>query len=232
MIDRLIDLSARHRWIILLFAIATAFLGWQSMRKVPLDALPDMSDRQVLVYSRWDRSPDLIDAQVTYPIVTALLGAPRVRTVRGVSDYGASFVYVVFEDDTDLYWARARTLEYLSSALARLPEGVKTEIGPDATSLGWVFQYALIDHSGTHTLEELRSFQDWSLAYSLRGVPGVAEVASVGGLVKQYQVTVDPNRLRGYGVSIQRVAEALRSANGDTGGKVVESSGTEFAVRG
>src|SRR5262249_43015018 len=227
MIDRLIDFSARHRWIVLLLAVAAALLGWKSMQEVPVDALPDMSDRQVLVYSRWERSPDLIDAQVTYPIVTALLGAPHVRTVRGVSDYCASFVYVVFEDRTDLYWARARTLEYLSAVLARLPEGVKTEIGPDATSLGWVFQYALVDRSGTHSLEELRSFQDWYLAYTLRAVPGVGEVASVGGLVRQYQVTVDPNRLRGYGVSIQRVAEALRSANGDTGGKVVESSGTE-----
>jgi copper/silver efflux system protein len=232
MIDRLIDFSARHRWVVLLLAIAAAVLGWQSMLQVPVDVLPDMSDRQVLVYSRWDRSPDLIDAQVTYPIVTALLGAAHVRTVRGISDYGASFVYVVFEDNTDLYWARARTLEYLSAVLPRLPDGVKTEIGPDATSLGWVFQYTLVDHSGTHSLTDLRSFQDWYLGYSLRGVPGVAEVASVGGLVRQFQVHVDPNQLRAYGVSIQRVVEALKGANSDAGGRVVESGGTEFVVRG
>ena len=232
MIDRLIDFSTRHRWIVVLLAVAAAYLGWQSMLQMPVDALPDMSDRQVLVYSRWERSPDLIDAQVTYPIVSALLGAPHVRSVRGVSDYGASFVYVVFEDDTDLYWARSRTLEYLSAVLARLPEGVKTEIGPDATSLGWVLQYALVDHSGTHSLTELRSYQDWYLGYYLRAVPGVAEVASVGGLVRQFQISVDPNRLRGYRVSIQRVVEALKNANSDAGGRVVESGGTEFVVRG
>jgi Cu(I)/Ag(I) efflux system membrane protein CusA/SilA len=232
MIERLIDFSARHRFVVLTLAFAAALLGWRSMMRAPLDALPEMSDRQVLIYSRWDRSPDLIDAQVTYPIVSALLGASRVKSVRGISDFGASFVYVIFEDDTDLYWARARTLEYLTSLLPRLPEGVRTELGPDATSLGWVFQYVLVDRSGTHSLTELRAYQDWYLSYYLKAVPGVAEVASVGGLVRQYQVSVDPNRLRGYGIPIQRVVEALKNANGDVGGKVVESGGAEFIVRG
>lgn len=232
MIDRLIDFSARHRLLILTLTVAAALLGWRSMKQLPLDALPEMSDRQVLVYSHWDRGPDLIDAQVTYPIVTALLGAPRVRSVRGISDFGASFVYVIYDDNTDLYWARARTLEYLSGVLPRLPEGVRTEIGPDATSLGWIFQYVLVDTSGTHNLTDLRSYQDWYLSYHLRAVTGVAEVASVGGLVRQYQVNVDPNRLRAYGIPIQRVVEALKTANGDTSGKVVESGGTEFIVRG
>lgn len=232
MIERLIDFSARNRLIVLALALAAAFLGWQSMKHVPLDAFPEMSDRQVIIYSQWDRSADLIDAQVTYPIVSALLGAPHVRSVRGVSDFGSSFVYVIFDDDTDLYWARARTMEYLSAVLPRLPEGVRTELGPDATSLGWIFQYVLVDRSGTHSLEELRSYQDWYLRYYLQSVQGVAEIASAGGLVKQYQVNVDPNRLRAYGIPIQRVVEALKDANGDTEGRVVESGGAEYVVRG
>ena len=206
--------------------------GWWSMQHIALDAIPDLSETQVIIYSRWDQSPDIMEDQVTYPIVTAMLGAPRVKTVRGLSDFGYSFVYVIFEDDTDIYWARSRTLEYLSSVLPRLPQGVQTELGPDATGLGWVFQYALVDESGKHSLAELRSLQDWYLRYYLKAVPGVAEVAAVGGFVQQYQVNVDPNRLQAYDISISRVVEAVRSGNVEVGGRLIEFGGTEYMVRG
>ena len=211
---------------------AAALAGARALRNVPLDAIPDLGDTQVIVYSRWDRSPDLIEAQVTYPIVTAMLGAPRVQAVRGVSDFGYSFVYVIFEDGTDTYWARTRTLEYLSGVLSRLPPDARTELGPDATGLGWVFQYALVDRSGRHSLADLRSYQDWSLRYYLKAVPGVSEVASLGGFGRQYQVNVDPNRLRNYGLSIQRVVEAVRGGNAETAGRLIEFGGTEYMVRG
>jgi Cu(I)/Ag(I) efflux system membrane protein CusA/SilA len=232
MIDRLIDASVRHRFVILILAAAAALVGWRSMARLPLDALPEVGDKQVIVYSQWNRSPDLVDSQVTYPIVSALLGTPHVKSVRGISDFGASFVYVIFDDETDLYWARSRTIEYLSAVLPRLPEGVKSQLGPDATSLGWVFQYVLSDRTHTRTLAELRAYQDWYLKYYLQAVPGVAEVATVGGFVRQYQVNVDPNRLRGYGVSIQTVADALRSGNRNAGGQVVNAGGAELVVRG
>jgi Cu(I)/Ag(I) efflux system membrane protein CusA/SilA len=232
MIGRIIEYSAKHRIPVILAALAGAVAGWWSMQRVPLDALPDLSDSQVIVYSRWDRSPDVIEDQVTYPIVTSLLGAPRVKAVRGVSDFGYSFVYVVFEDDTDIYWARSRTLEYLSPVLSRLPQGVTTELGPDATGLGWVFQYVLVDESGAHSLAELRSFQDWYLRYHLKTVSGVADVASLGGYVRQYQVNVDPNRLRAYGLPVSRVVEAVRGGNNDVGGRIIEFGGTEYMVRG
>ena len=186
----------------------------------------------MIVYSRWDRSPDIIEDQVTYPIVTAMLGAPRVKAVRGFSDFGYSYVYVIFEDGTDIYWARSRTLEYLSGVLPRLPEGVKTELGPDATGLGWIFQYALVDESGQHSLAELRSYQDWYLRYYLKSVPGVAEVAPIGGFGKQYQVNVDPNRLKAFGLPISRVVEAVRGGNSEVGGRLIEFGGTEYMVRG
>jgi Cu(I)/Ag(I) efflux system membrane protein CusA/SilA len=232
MIDRLIDASARHRFVILILAAAAALVGWRLMLRSPLDALPDIGEKQVIIYSQWDRSPDLVDSQVTSPIVSALLGAPRVKSVRGISDFGTSFVYVIFEEDVDLYWARSRTLEYLSAVVPRLPEGVKSQLGPDASALGWVFQYVLSDSSGTHSLEELRSYQDWYLKYYLQGVAGVAEVATVGGFVRQYQVNVDPNRLRAYGLSIERVVNALKSGNRDVGGGVIDSGGAELMVRG
>ena len=207
-------------------------VGWWSMKNVRLDAIPDLSETQVIVLSRWDRSPDILEDQVTYPIVTAMLGAPKVKTVRGVSDFGYSFVYVVFEDGTDIYWARSRTVEYLSTVLPSLPQGVKTEIGPDATGLGWVFQYALVDTSGNHDLSELRSYQDWYLRFHLKSVPGVAEVASLGGFTKQYQVKLDPNRLQAYGISVTRVVDAVRAGNNDAGGRLLEFGGTEYMVRG
>jgi len=232
MIDRIIEFSARNRFLVILFVAAAATAGWWSLRTIPLDAIPDLSDTQVIVYSRWDRSPDILEDQVTYPIVSAMLGAPRVKDVRGYSDFGYSYVYIIFEDGTDLYWARSRTLEYLSKILPRLPQGVETELGPDATGVGWVFQYALVDTSGRHDLAELRSLQDWFLRYQLQAVPGVAEVAPLGGFVRQYQVNVDPNRLAAYGVPIAKVVEAVRGGNNDVGGRLVEMTGREYMVRG
>ena len=166
MIDHIIELSARHRFVVFLFTTAAVMAGWWAMNSIPLDAIPDLSDTQVIIYSRWDRSPDIMEDQVTYPIVSAMLGAPKVKDVRGFSDFGYSYVYIIFEDGTDLYWARSRTLEYLSKILPRLPQGVTTELGPDATGVGWVFQYALVD-SGGHDLAQLRSVQDWYLRYHL-----------------------------------------------------------------
>ena len=230
MIDGIIEFSARNRFLVFLFVIAATLAGWWAMRTIPLDAIPDLSDTQVIVYSRWDRSPDIMEDQVTYPIVSAMLGAPRVKDVRGFSDFGYSYVYIIFEDGTDIYWARSRTLEYLSKILPRLPPDVKTEMGPDATGVGWVFQYALVSNS--HNLADLRSTQDWFLRYQLQAVPGVAEVAPLGGFVRQYQVNVDPNRLAAYGVPISKVVEAVRSGNNDVGGRLVELTGREYMVRG
>jgi copper/silver efflux system protein len=232
MINRIIEFSARNKVLVFVLVAAASVYGWWSMKRVALDAIPDLSDTQVIVYSRWDRSPDIVEDQVTYPIVTAMLGAPKVRAVRGFSDFGYSYVYVVFEDGTDIYWARSRTLEYLSGVRERLPQGVRTELGPDATGLGWVFQYVLEDTSGKHSLSELRSYQDWQLRYYLKSVPGVAEVASLGGYGKEYQVNVDPNRLRSYGIPIARVVEAVRGGNSEAGGRLIEFGGTEYMVRG
>jgi len=231
-ITRVIAFSAANRFLVLILAVvALCGAGW-AVRNIPLDAIPDLSDTQVIIYSRWDRSPDILEDQVTYPIATALLGAPRIKAVRGFSDFGYSYVYVVFQDGTDLYWARSRVLEYLSKILPRLPEGVRTEIGPDATSVGWVYQYALVDHSGTHDLAALRSLQDWYLRYHLQAVPGVAEVAAVGGFVKQYQINVDPDLLLAYGVPLPELVAAVKKSNADVGGRLLEFAGTEFMVRG
>src|SRR5512143_2912038 len=232
MINRIIDFSVKNRFLVFTLVAIAAVAGWWSMKQVPLDAIPDLSDVQVIVYSRWDRSPDIIEDQVTYPIVTAMLGAPGVKSVRGFSDFGYSFVYVIFEDGTDIYWARSRTLEYLSPVLPRLPQGVRTELGPDATGLGWVFQYALVDTAGKHSLADLRSYQDWYLRAYLKAVPGVAEVAPIGGFTRQYQVNVDPNRLQAYGIPIGRVVDAVRGGNSDAGGRLLEFGGTEYMVRG
>ena len=231
-IDAIIEFSARNRFVVFLLVTVAVVAGIWSMRTVPLDAIPDLSDTQVIVYSRWDRSPDIVEDQVTYPIVTAMLGAPRVKAVRGFSDFGFSYVYVVFDEGTDIYWARSRTMEYLSSVLPRLPQGVRTELGPDATGIGWVFQYALVDTTGRHSLDELRSYQDWTLRYYLKSVPGVAEVAPLGGFVRQYQVQVDPNRLRTFNLPIARVLDAVRAGNNDVGGRLVEMTGAEYMVRG
>src|SRR3974377_1202101 len=232
MINGIIEFSGRNRAIVFILVAFAVAAGVWSLRNIPLDAIPDLSDTQVIVYSRWDRSPDIMEDQVTYPLVTAMLGAPKVKDVRGFSDFGYSYVYIIFDEGTDIYWARSRTLEYLSSVLPRLPQGVKTELGPDATGIGWVFQYALVDTSGKQTLADLRSYQDWYLRYYLKAVPGVAEVAPLGGFVRQYQVNVDPNKLQSFRIPIGKVVEAVRSGNNDVGGRLVESNGAEYMVRG
>ncbi|MBZ0101878.1 MAG: efflux RND transporter permease subunit, partial [Thermoanaerobaculia bacterium] len=232
MIKRIIRFSAENRFLVLGAVAVLIVLAGYTLRQIRLDALPDLSDTQVIVYSRWDRSPDILEDQVTYPIIANLLGAPKVKAIRGYSDFGFSYVYVIFQDGTDLYWARSRVLEYLSKIQSRLPEGVQTELGPDATGVGWVYQYALVDREKKHSLDELRSYQDWTLRYALQSVPGVAEVASIGGYQRQYQVTVDPNRLAAYGLPIDTIVSAVRRSNNEIGGRLLELSGREFMVRG
>jgi Cu(I)/Ag(I) efflux system membrane protein CusA/SilA len=232
MLKTIIRFSAQNRALVLAATLVALAGAYWSMKNIPLDALPDLSDTQVIVYSRWDRSPDIIEDQVTYPIITALLGAPRVKAIRGYSDFGFSYVYVIFDDGTEPYWARTRVLEYLSKITAQLPAGVKTELGPDATSVGWVFQYALVDRSGRHSSDELRSTQDWFLRYAVQSVPGVSEVATVGGQVRQYQVTVNPTALAAYKLPLEAVLEAVRKGNNDVGGRLVELAGREYMVRG
>jgi Cu(I)/Ag(I) efflux system membrane protein CusA/SilA len=232
MIERIIEFCARNKLLVLIFTLVAVAFAFHQMQDVPLDAIPDLSDTQVIIYSRWDRSPDIVEDQVTYPIVTALLGAPKIKAIRGFSDFGFSYVYVIFQDGTDIYWARSRTLEYLSKIQPRLPEGVRTELGPDATSVGWVYQYSLVDKSGHNDLAQLRTFQDWYLRYQLQSVPGVAEVASIGGFQKQYQVNVDPNALAAFNIPLPTVVQAIRDGNNDVGGRVVEFSGAEYMVRG
>src|SRR5437870_1537434 len=232
-IERLIEASARNKFLVLIFAIFGVAAGVYGLLKVPLDAIPDLSDVQVIVYTDWEgRSPDLVEDQITYPISTVFIAAPKVKFVRGESMFGKSFVYVIFEDGTDIYWARSRVIEYLSAVRGMLPEGVNPQIGPDATGVGWVFEYALVDRSGTHDLAELRSLQDWNLRYALQSVKGVAEVASIGGFVKQYQITVDPLKLLAFGVSVRDVATAVQRSNLDVGGSVLEIAGHEHVIRG
>ncbi|MFO0584450.1 MAG: efflux RND transporter permease subunit [Anaeromyxobacter sp.] len=233
MVSRIIEFSAKNRALVLLGVLASLAGSVWSARHLKLDAVPDLSDPQVIVYSEWmGRSPTLVEDQVTYPVVSALLSAPKVTDVRGYSMFGMSFVYVIFEEGTDLYWARSRVLEYLSAISQRLPQGVTPTLGPDATGIGWTFQYTLVDETGRHGLDELRTFQDFTLRYALGSVPGVAEVASVGGFQKQYQVTVDPVKLRAFGVTLADVIDAVRDSNDDVGGRVVEMSGREYYVRG
>ncbi len=231
MIRKIISFSANNRLLVILLVAVALVYAFYSMRQIRLDAIPDLSDTQVIVYTQWDRSPDIIEDQVTYPVIAALLGTPRVKAIRGFSDFGFSYVYVVFKDGTDIYWARSRVNEYLSKIQGSLPEGAKMELGPDATGVGWVYQYVLEDRGGKHDLAQLRSYQDWYLRYALESVPGVAEVASIGGFQKQYQVTVSPERLQAYGLSIVDVARAIRDSNDETGGRLVEFAGTEFMVR-
>ena len=233
MVARIIEFCARNRFLVLI-TVGFAFIGAiYSIKSVKLDAIPDLSDPQVIIFTEWmGRSPTLVEDQVTYPIVSALISAPHVTDVRGSSMFGMSFIYVLFEEGTDVYWARSRVLEYLNGIRGRLPEGVSPVIGPDATGIGWVFQYTLVDKSGKHSLADLRTFQDFTLRYALGAVPGVAEVGSVGGFQKQYQVTVDPNRLRAYDVTIKDVIDAIRDSNNDVGGRILEFSGREYYVRG
>ena len=232
MIEKIIEFSAKNKYIVIILTFVAIVAAVYSIRNIPLDAIPDLSDTQVIIYSRWDRSPDIIEDQVTYPIVSAMLGAPKVKAIRGFSDFGFSYVYIIFQDGTDIYWARSRTLEYLSKIIPKLPEGVRTEMGPDATGVGWVYQYALVDKTGKNNLAQLRTFQDWYLRYWLQGVPGVAEVASIGGFQKQYQVNINPNALLAYKIPLMKVLEAIRDGNNDVGGRLVEFSGTEYMVRG
>lgn len=233
MIGRVIDACASNRFLVFTGAIVLTLWGAWAMVSTPVDAVPDISDVQVIVATEWmGRSPDLIEDQITYPIVSALISTPNVRTVRGFTDFGISYVYVIFQDGTDMYWARSRVVEYLQGIRGQLPEGVNPVIGPDATGVGWVFEYALVDESGRHTLADLRGFQDWYLRYWLAAVPGVAEIASIGGFVKQYQVNLDPNKLAAFDLSVRDVVRAIKASNNEVEGRLLEFSGREYMVRG
>src|SRR5947199_1806030 len=231
MIAAIIRWSARNVFLICLATIFVALAGMYSVSRVPLDAIPDLSDTQVIVYTEYSgQAPQVVEDQVTYPLASAMLTVPKSRVVRGFSYFGVSFVYVIFEDGTDIYWARSRVLEYLNAAARRLPTGIAPTLGPDATGVGWVYQYALL--SKTHSLAELRSIQDWYVRYGLAKAEGVAEIASVGGFVKQYNVVIDPQRLRSFDIPLSKVREAIRASNMDVGGRTVELSEFEFVVRG
>jgi Cu(I)/Ag(I) efflux system membrane protein CusA/SilA len=233
LLERVIEASARNKFLVFILTLFAIAGGVWGLLHTPLDAIPDLSDVQVIVYTDWEgRSPDLVEDQITYPISTRFIAAPKVKFVRGESMFGKSFVYVIFEDGTDIYWARSRVIEYLSSVRGMLPEGVNSVIGPDATGVGWVYEYALVDESGKHNLAELRSLQDWHLRYALESVKGVAEVAPVGGFVKQYQVDLDPNKLVAYGIPLSEVVAKIRMSNADVGGKIFEVGSTEYYVRG
>ncbi len=233
MIARVIEACARNRLLTILLSIGLGVWGWFAMIGAPLDAIPDLSDTQVIIFTEWDgQSPDIIEDQVTYPISSTLLSAPQVKYVRGQSMFGMSFVYVVFEDGTDIYWARSRVLEYLNEVQGSLPDGVTPTLGPDATGVGWVFQYALVDETGQTDLQELRTLQDWIIRYALESVPGVAEVASVGGFVKEYQILLDPVALRAYDVRLRDIVQAVRESNEDAGGQVLDLAEHEYMVRG
>ncbi len=231
MLNAVIDWSARNRFLVLLATLFIALAGIFAILRTPLDALPDLSDVQVIVYTEYPgQAPQVVEDQVTYPLTTAMLSVPKSKVVRGFSFFGASFVYIIFEDGTDIYWARSRVLEYLNFASGRMPKGVTPQLGPDATGVGWVYQYALL--AKDKTLAELRSIQDWYLRYQLTKAHGVAEVASIGGFVQTYQVTVDPDKLRAYGIPLMKVAQVIRDSNRDVGGRVVEMAETEYMVRG
>jgi len=233
MIERIIDWCASNRFLVFTSTVIMTVWGIWAMTRTPLDAVPDISDVQVIVSTEWmGRSPDLIEDQITYPIVTALISTPRVKAVRGFTDFGISYVYVIFQDGTDMYWARSRVVEYLQGIRGQLPDGVNPAIGPDATGVGWVFEYALVDQTGRHNLAELRSFQDWRLRYWLASVPGVAEVASIGGFVKQYQVNLDPTKLAAYNLGVRDVVGAIKMSNNDVEGRLLEFAGREYMVRG
>jgi Cu(I)/Ag(I) efflux system membrane protein CusA/SilA len=229
---KIIDWSVANQFFVMLGALVLLAAGIVSITKIPLDAIPDLSDTQVIIRTDFPgQAPQVIEDQITYPLSTQMLSLPKTKVVRGFSMFGTSFVYIVFEDNVDMYWARSRTLEYLSQARGMLPEGVEPELGPDATGVGWVFQYALFDKTGQHDLAELRSLQDWFVRFELATIDGVAEVASVGGFVKEYQVLVDPNKLRAYDIPLQKVIEAVRSSNQETGGRTLEIAETEYLIR-
>src|SRR5437667_2479348 len=232
-ISRWIDWCAQNRFLVFMVTVLLVLTGILSLRQIPLDALPDISDVEVIIHTPWPgQSPSITEAQVTYPIVTTLLAAPHVKAVRAQTMFGDSYVFVVFEDTTDLYWARSRVLEYMQQITGRLPAGVHSVIGPDATGAGWVYEYALVDHSHQRSLADLRSLQDWYLRYQLETVPGVAEVATIGGFVRQYQVNVDPDKLRAYGVPLSTVIERVRASTNEVGGRLLEMGGAEYMIRG
>ncbi|MBN8501219.1 MAG: efflux RND transporter permease subunit, partial [Sphingomonadales bacterium] len=232
MIAAIIRASVRVRNLVLLAALVLTIAGVAAVRSTPVDALPDLSDVQVIIRTSYPgQAPQIVENQVTYPIASTMLSVPGARVVRGYSFTGDSFVYVLFDDQTDLYWARSRVLEYLSQVQSRLPESAKPSLGPDATGVGWIFEYALVDRSGRNDLSQLRSLQDWFLRFELKTVPGVAEVASIGGMVRQYQVVVDPQKLAAYRVTATDVEDALKRANQETGGATIEMAGAEYTVR-
>ena len=231
-VAKIIDWSVANTFFVMLGALVLLAAGIVSITKIPLDAIPDLSDTQVIIRTDWPgQAPQVIEDQVTYPLSTQMLSLPKTKVVRGFSMFGTSFVYIVFEDNVDMYWARSRTLEYLSQVRGMLPEGAEPQLGPDATGVGWVFQYALFDRTGQHDLSELRSLQDWFVRFELATVDGVAEVASVGGFVKEYQVLVDPNKLRAFDIPLQMVIDAVRSSNQETGGRTLEMAETEYLIR-
>src|SRR5881227_4029814 len=228
-----IEWCAHNRFLVFTGTFLLVMAGIWSMGHIPLDALPDISDVQVIIHTNWEGDPpNIIEDQVTYPIVTALLAAPRVKAVRAQTMVNDSYVYVVFEDGTDIYWARSRVLEYLQQIQGRLPEAVHPMIGPDATGAGWVYEYALVDRSHSHSLADLRALQDWHLRYDLATVPGVAEVASIGGFVRQYQLQIDPNKLLAYGIPLSTVIDRVKSSTNEVGGRVLELSGARYFIRG
>src|SRR5437763_4768025 len=231
MLAAIIRWSSHNALLILMATVFVAAAGVYAVLRTPLVSIPDLSDPQVIVYTEYPgQAPQVVEDQVTYPLTTALLAVPRSKVVRGFSFFGVSFVYVVFEDGTDIYWARSRVLEYLNFAQKRLPSGVTPSLGPDATGVGWVFEYAVL--GARRTLAELRSIQDWVVRYQLAKVQGVAEVASVGGFVKQYQVVVDPEKLRAFDIPLSKVTDAIRASNMEVGGRVIEMSEREYMVRG
>ncbi len=231
MIARWIEWCARNRFLVFTGTLLLVLAGIWSLRRVPLDALPDISDVQVIVHTMWmGEPPNIIEDQVTYPIVTALLAAPHVKAVRAQTMFGDSYVFVVFEDGTDLYWARSRVIEYMQQISGRLPANVHPVIGPDATGAGWVYEYLVVDKSHQHSLADLRSLQDWFLRYQLETVPGVAEVATIGGFVRQYQVRLDPNKLRAYDIPLSTVIDRVQTSTNEVGGRVLELSGAEYMV--
>ncbi|MBE9567275.1 MAG: efflux RND transporter permease subunit, partial [Proteobacteria bacterium] len=228
----MIEWSLKNRLLVLFATFFIIIWGWVSVQETPLDAIPDLSDVQVIIKTSYPgQSPKVIEQQVTYPITTTMMSVPGSRVVRGYSFFGDSYVYVIFDDDTDIYWARSRVLEYLNQASSRLPEGVVPRLGPDASGVGWIYSYALVDHSGSLDLSQLRSLQDWFLKYELQGVQGVSEVATVGGMVKQYQVVLDPEKIRSFGITVRKIAAAIRNANREVGGSVIEMAESEYMVR-
>jgi len=232
MIAKLIRWSIANRFLVLLATLMLTTGGIWSLSKTPLDAIPDLSDVQVIIRTTYPgQAPQIVENQVTYPLTTTMLSVPGAKTVRGYSFFGDSFVYILFDDGTDPYWARSRVLEYLNQVQSRLPPQAKTALGPDATGVGWIYEYALVDRSGTMDLSQLRALQDWFLKYELKAVPNVSEVASVGGMVRQYQIVLDPDKLRAYNIPHQKVIEAVQRANQETGGSVLELGEAEYMVR-